>query len=116
MYAIMLQQPVHLQRLLPLYVALASLDVLLTAAVLSAGGREVNVIANWFIEQGGHTGMTFFKFSTVFFVLVACEFIARRNLETARRLALCAIAINSVPVMSALLQLSLYSQAMATMR
>jgi len=93
------------------YITLAVLDVLLTALILRLGGIEVNWIAAWVIEKAraiegtGLTGMTLFKFGTVFFVLVACEVVGRRHAGWGTRLSRIAVLISIVPVAMAVLQL-----------
>jgi len=105
----MLQQPILFPRMYSTYIALAALDVLFTLFILSLGGQEVNAIANWIFQHGDRTGLTFFKFATVTFVLVACEIVGRRKHKLGRSLAEWAIAINCIPVGVALAQLAAVS-------
>jgi hypothetical protein len=105
------KQPVLYPKMYLWYVALASLDVLLTMIVLQLGGIELNGIARWIMEQSrsiddiGFAGMTFFKFATVMFVLVSCEIVGRRRSGLGKSLAEWAVAINTIPVGVATLQL-----------
>ena len=48
--------------------------------------RESNGIAQYILEKFQFSGMVYFKFSTVMLVTVIAQIIARRNLQTARRL------------------------------
>ncbi len=93
------------------YIALAALDVLLTSLILRLGGVEVNVVAAWVIEKAraieatGLTGMTLFKFGTVFFVLVACEIVGRKHASAGSKLSRAAVYISVIPVAVAVMQL-----------
>ncbi len=90
-----------------LYVALAALDVLLTWVILALGGVELNKLAAWIFANSGVTGATFFKFGTVAFVLIVCEFLGRhQDGELGRRLARWAVIISVVPVTVGVIELS----------
>ena len=102
------KQPVLYPNLHRWFVALASLDVLITSAVLSVGGEEVNPIAATVINTGAHTGMTFFKFATVAFVLVACEWIGRSSASAGKRVAAIAVAANLAAILIGGVQLALF--------
>ncbi len=103
----MLRQPILYPKMYSAYIALAAMDVLFTMVIVTIlGGIEVNPIANWVLDKGQHTGLTFFKFGTVMFVLVACEVVGRRRLHLGRSLAEWAIAINMIPVGVAVYQLA----------
>lgn len=104
----MLYRPVLYPRIYPWYLLLASLDVMLTWVVLSMGGVELNTVAAWVIDRHDVTGMILLKFTTVFFVLFACEKIGRERDDIGRRLATFAVLINCVPVAMALSQLGVY--------
>ena len=101
-------QPVLYPNLHRCFVLLASLDVLITAAILNIGGEEVNPIAASIINSGAHTGMTFFKFATVAFVLVACEWIGRSSTTTGRRLATTAVLANTFAITVGGVQLAMF--------
>lgn len=101
----MLKQPILFPRMYSTYILLAALDVVFTLFILSIGGEELNAIANWIWQQGQQTGLTFFKFATVSFVLVSCEIVGRRKHRLGRTLAEWAIAINCIPVGVAVAQL-----------
>ena len=76
----------------------SALDVILTRVILFFGGTEVNPVADFILANWGRLGMSIFKFIIVGFVITACEFIARRNIKTSRRLAYASIIISMVPV------------------
>ena len=87
------------------YVFLASLDIMLTWLILQMGGREENALAKWIIAHGGLVGAVLFKFGTVVFVVLICEYIGRRRAKTGRRVAEWAIALTAIPVVVAIVQL-----------
>ncbi|MCH7873626.1 MAG: hypothetical protein IID33_18155 [Planctomycetes bacterium] len=87
------------------YVVLASFDIILTWIILSLGGREENALANWIFKHGGLVGAVVFKFATVVFVVVICEFVGRHRDKTGRRVAEWAIALTAIPVVVAIVQL-----------
>tara|TARA_B100000405_G_C16373687_1_gene296537 strand:- start:38 stop:478 length:441 start_codon:yes stop_codon:yes gene_type:complete len=90
--------PVHHPNLYFYLIFVSALDVLFTRVILFFGGTEVNPIADFIIVHWGRLGMSIFKFIIVGFVIIACEFIARRKPRTSRRLAIASIVISSVPV------------------
>ena len=67
-----------------LFVIMSAMDIVLTWVILQAGGRELNPIARWVIEQHGLNGMMAFKFAMVLLVVILCESIARRQMRTGR--------------------------------
>lgn len=121
----MVRQPVLYPAVYPWYVALAATDVVLTWFILTtfdtnssiAGvpveAREVNALANMLWSSFQETGLVVLKFSTVLFVLVACEIVGRHKLHMGRRLAQSAAALNAVPVIAALGQLSILAAVVA---
>lgn len=90
-------------------VLLASLDVILTWTILFLGGSEVNALANAVLRAHDVPGLILFKFCTVVLVVVLCEVIARKKPATGRRLAEWAVALSSIPVVIALLQLLVWA-------
>jgi hypothetical protein len=80
------------------FVFASALDVLLTFIVLYFGGREVNKVAAWVIEEAGIVGMTLFKFALVVFVILLCQVVGRLDRAKGRRLAEWAVAITFIPV------------------
>ena len=101
------------------FIFLSALDVMLTYLILhpvvfaadadgtESRGAEVNALANWFIQRWDVPGMVAFKFGLVLLVVVLCEIIGRYRSETGRRLAEWAVAITSIPVIVALVQMAL---------
>jgi len=87
------------------YVLLASLDVMLTAVILAAGGYEMNLLADRVLHRWGLPGLVGFKFSLVLLVVAICEVVGRRNDRTGRKLAEWAVAITAIPVVVSLVQL-----------
>lgn len=113
------------------FVLLSSLDVLLTYLILHPlfsspqvygagagavntpeqsiryieGGQEVNALADWVIREHDVPGMVIYKFSLVALIIVVCEVVGRRRGGTGRRLAEWSVAITSIPVVVALIQL-----------
>ncbi len=104
----LVREPVLYPNLHLWFVLLASLDVLITAAVLKLGGHEINPIAASIIETSAHTGMTFFKFATVAFVLIACEFIGRSSSTKGRTIAAAAVIANSFAITVGSVQLAIF--------
>ena len=84
------------------FVAVSSLDVILTWLILALGGSEVNPIAALVIHEWGLTGAILFKYSLTLFVVIVCEVVGRTKERTGRALAGVAIAISSLPVLYSL--------------
>lgn len=80
------------------FVLASAIDVFLTFVVLSLGGREVNAIARWVLDEFGVLGMTIFKFAIVVLIILICQTIGRHRKRTGRRLAEWAVAITFIPV------------------
>ena len=101
------------------FVFLSALDIMLTYLILhpvlfsrdvfmsESRGVEENVLANWFLERWDVPGLVAFKFMLVVIVVTLCEIIGRRKDATGRRLAEWAVAITSIPVVLALIQMGL---------
>ncbi|MHC4611896.1 MAG: DUF5658 family protein [Planctomycetota bacterium] len=87
------------------FIVVASLDIVLTWAVLRLGGTEENVVAAAVIGHRGLVGMVLFKFSLVLLIIVMCEVIGRRRDEVGRKLAKLCVAITAVPVLAACAEL-----------
>lgn len=81
------------------FVFVSAMDIMLTWAVLTAGGTEANPIAKTVIDQWGLPGAIGFKFSLVLFVILVCEIAGRRRDRTGRGLAYLAVGVSSVPVL-----------------
>lgn len=94
----MIREPVLFPRMYGFYVALATLDILLTAWILRLGGLEFNPVGAFAFEAGGITGATILKFATVVIFVLICERIGRDRAELGRTLAYIAVCISIVPV------------------
>ncbi len=69
------------------FILINTFDVFMTYILLGMENfRESNGIAQYILEKFQFSGMVYFKFSTVMLVTVIAQIIARRNLQTARRL------------------------------
>lgn len=74
-------EPVRLRREVFWLVALGTLDLLLTYALLRRGAHfyESNPVARWWFERWNIAGMTAFKFLVMGGVVALCEFAERRR-------------------------------------
>lgn len=110
-------QPVRYPNAYVWFVFLAALDIMLTYLILhpvlfardatmtESRGREANALANWVLEHWGVPGMTAFKFGLVLLVVVVCEVVGRHKDETGRRLAEWSVAVTSIPIVVAIVQM-----------
>lgn len=80
-----------------LFLTVATLDILLTAWVLSIGGREVNPVAAAVIATWGMGGIISFKFALTMFVITITEYVAMTHEHVARRLVFAAVVISGIP-------------------
>lgn len=103
----MLDQPILYPTAYRWAIVAAALDVICTWIILSSGGAELNAIARGVIQFGGLPAMLAFKFIIIAGVIAICELIGRRQHDTGRRLAVAAVALNSVPVVVGAGQLGL---------
>lgn len=76
----------------------ASLDIMLTWAILKREGSEVNPVARVVIEMWDLPGAIAFKFSLILVVITVCEVIGRRQDRTARWLVNVSVFVSSMPV------------------
>ncbi len=104
---------VHLPNHYAWFIAVGTLDLILTYVVLRLGGIEVNAVAARAIEVGGLWGLIALKFASVILVVLICEMVAERRPATARRLAVFAIAASALPVLVASGQLAFVGLAHA---
>jgi hypothetical protein len=93
------------------FVFFSALDIMLTWAILSRGGREVNPIANEIIQMWGLNGAIIFKFSITALVVIVCEVVARKQYGMARALAITAVIVSSIPVFYSLLLLTAHTMS-----
>jgi len=91
------------------FVFVSALDIMLTWVVLHQGGREANALANKIIFHYGLPGLVTFKFALVVIVVLICEFVGRRKLESARLLLSVGIMISCMPVVLALGLLAIHT-------
>lgn len=70
-------------------------------------GREVNALADKVIQRYDVPGMVVYKFLLVVLVIGICEVIGRRRSSAGRRLAEWAVAISTIPVVVALVQMGM---------
>lgn len=89
------------------FVLISALDVMLTWVILHLGGREANALAARVILHFGLPGLVVYKFLLVIVVICICEFVGRRNAETARKLLSVGIMITCMPVVLALALMTL---------
>lgn len=87
------------------YVLLASLDILLTCAIIVAGGYELNALADWVLQGWGVPGLAVFKFSLVVVIICICEVVGRRRYQTGHKLAEWSVAVTAIPVIVSLVEL-----------
>jgi hypothetical protein len=93
------------------FLFLSSMDVMLTWAILTRGGREVNPVAKEVIFEWGLPGAIGFKFALMLFVIVSCEVIGRQRDRLARNVAQIAIVLSALPVAYSLLLLVWHTYA-----
>ena len=83
-------------------VFVSAMDIMLTWAILSRGGSEVNPIARIVIDAWGLPGAIGFKFSLMIFVIVSCEVAGRHRDLLGRGLAYLAVVVGALPVVYSL--------------
>ena len=91
------------------FIFVAALDIMMTWTVLGIGGHEVNLLADAIISYRGLPGLILFKFSLTVFVILMSEFIGRRRYETGKSLAEWSVAISTIPVVVAGVQLLIFA-------
>lgn len=80
------------------FVAVATLDILLTWRILGLGGVEVNPIARAVIDTWALHGMMAYKYALTVFVIVIAEVVARARPRSGHWLPIASIVISAVPV------------------
>lgn len=88
--------------------ALASLDLMLTWAILESGGQELNWIASTILVHHGFHGVIVFKFTLLAMVLTIIEVVGRLRPDVGLRLAVAAVVISSLPILVLAIQLAMY--------
>jgi hypothetical protein len=91
------------------FLALASLDVILTTIILGLGGHESNALARAVIAAGGLSAMVLFKLACVLVALVLCEIVGHRRPSAGRGIALAAVGLNTTAVCLGVAYLTIYS-------
>ncbi len=91
------------------YLALSVADVLITYMVLAEGGREINLIANWFLQQFDFAGMVVFKFALVGLVLANIEIVGRLRPGAGKLLAVLIVLSGLTPLIVVGSQAALHS-------
>lgn len=92
------------------YILASSLDIMLTYLIVwKFGGREINGIAQQFIDMFGHWGLILLKFSTVILVVLICELVGKKREGLGKALAIAAIGISAMPVGFAILQFMVWT-------
>lgn len=86
-------------------ILIASLDIMCTWIVLWNHGVEVNPLAKRVLSYGAK-GLVTYKFLLMIFVIALCEVVGRRNRRAAKILIGSAIALSTVPVVLAIVQLA----------
>lgn len=106
-------RPVLYPAIYPWLVLAAAMDILTTALILHLGGTEVNPVAAGAIAVAGTAGMVVLKFAVIALVLTVCECVGRARHGTGRRLALCSVALNCLPVVVGITELALWGRETA---
>lgn len=91
------------------FVFFSALDIMLTWAILSRGGREVNPVADVIIQVWGLNGAILFKFSITALVVIVCEVVARKRHGMAFALSITAVIVSSIPVFYSLMLLLVHT-------
>lgn len=87
------------------FVFIASLDIITTWTILWLGGEERNPLADFILNLGDMPLMVAFKLFMTVLVVVICEIVGRKHWATAKRLALFAVSVSSIPVLWGVTQL-----------
>ena len=87
----------------------SSMDVMLTWAILSQQGSEINPLAALVIKWWGLSGAIGFKFSLTMLVVLACEIVGRKRDRLGRNLARLIVVLSAVPVIYSLFLLALHT-------
>lgn len=91
------------------FVFFSSLDIMLTWAILSRNGEEVNPVAARVIAMWGLPGAIIFKFSLTLLVILICEIAGRDRDRLGRTIARLAITISCLPVIYSLGLLTMHT-------
>lgn len=95
------------------FILMSALDIILTHAILhhfsDFGGRELNTIADWFIETFDIWGAIGLKFATVIIVITVCEVVGRFRPRLGSGLATTVLLLSLFPPAVALAQLLMFA-------
>jgi hypothetical protein len=93
-------------------VLLSAMDIMLTHAILEKfklpgyDVKELNTFADWVIGKFGLWGAIGLKCASIIPVIIITDIIGRRKPDTGRTMAACIVAMASVPVLVALVQMA----------
>jgi hypothetical protein len=94
------------------FVLLSAMDIILTHTILfrfkelGYFAAELNTFADWVIRKAGLWGAILLKCASIVTVVFIIEVIGRRRRQTAHTLACCVVAMATVPVFVALVQMA----------
>ena len=69
------------------------------------GGRELNDVADYVIQEWDVIGLVIYKFVLVLFVILVCEQVGRMRRDVGLKLARAGVAIMCIPVAFAVVQM-----------
>jgi Na+/proline symporter len=95
------QSTMVFQNLYTWLVLMATLDLLMTAAVLAAGGWEVNSVAAYVMHRFGLVGIVWYKFGLVALIILLCETVGRRSARAGWILGTLAVVLTAAAVATA---------------
>ena len=104
----MLKRKLVLENETILFILLNFGDLLLTGIVFSRGGVELNPIARWVIHYTGSTGLVYYKFLLMTFVILACQHVYLRRPQLARGILLFGSAVYAVVVLTSFAQIIMH--------
>jgi len=92
------------------FVLLSALDIMLTDTILNKFGkefnpRELNTFADWVIRKFDLWGAIGLKCASIVVVIIIIEIVGRRRPVLGRTMVTCVVAMATVPVFAALVQL-----------
>lgn len=97
----------HQRWLVPaLALALALVDASLTAVLLRDGARELNPLTQWMLEYAGVAGLMGWRVGTALFAIIVCIVVAGRHPTLGRWGYHVCLAIITVPVVLAIVQVA----------
>lgn len=92
------------------FVLFSALDIMLTHTILHRyedyNGRELNTFADFVIRHAGLNGAIGLKVVSIVVVVLVAEYVGWKKPATGRTLATCVVAMSTVPVIFAVVQLA----------